>query len=87
MEPTAKQIAYIASLKAEMAAKLEDANRGVVIAMSDRVWAALTVALPVPATMDEASEQIEAITGGMHAYSRAHREWAEPIVHEVSSAR
>lgn len=87
MEPTAKQLAYIASLKAEMASKLEAADRGVVMAKSDRVWAALSVALPAPATMEEASEQIEAITVGMHAYSRKHREWAEPIVREASNAR
>jgi len=80
MEATSKQIEYIESMKAEQAATIEAVARGVAIGKSQMVFAHLAIALPAPATLEEAREQIEALKGSMQAYSKIHREWAEPIV-------
>jgi hypothetical protein len=85
-QPTARQLEYLDSLRARALETIAASRRGVFIGRDQLIGAHLVANLPVPTTRDEASTLIDAATGStIRSYSRAHREWAEPIVRAVGA--
>ena len=80
MKASTKQIEYLESLKAEASNKIQAIGRGITYGREQDMAAHLIANLPMPATAEEASEMIDAAKGNIKAYSRNHREWAEPIM-------